>query len=141
MNDEDDPGGTTATDPDDATPEAASDGDDHGDADRTDPTDGADGDDAPGGESSHEDDESDEPDDQSADDGSDEESADDPGDSMGIEAKVERVETIVERLESGDPGLAEAKRLRDEGKRLIADLRADLDADDGDVVEFDDGEE
>lgn len=63
------------------------------------------------------------------------------GESMGIEAKVERVEAIVERLESGEPGLAEAKRLRDEGKRLVADLRADLDADGGDVVELDDGGE
>jgi len=61
------------------------------------------------------------------------------GDDREIEAKVDRVREIVDELESGEPGLAEAKRLRDEGKRLLAELRATLDPDDaGDVVELDD---
>jgi len=69
------------------------------------------------------------------------ETADDEVDeTAGIEERVERVEEIVERLESGDPGLAEAKRLRDEGKRLVAELRADLETDEGDVFELDDPE-
>ena len=60
------------------------------------------------------------------------------GDDREIEAKVDRVREIVDELESGEPGLAEAKRLRDEGKRLLAELRATLDPDDaGDVVELD----
>ncbi|PSQ56810.1 hypothetical protein BRD18_08335 [Halobacteriales archaeon SW_7_71_33] len=49
------------------------------------------------------------------------------GDDREIEAKVDRVREIVDELESGEPGLAEAKRLRDEGKRLLAELRATLD--------------
>lgn len=58
--------------------------------------------------------------------------ADDP---ESIAEKRERVETIVERLERGDVSLERAKELRDEGRRLLAELEADLDLGEGTVTE------
>lgn len=56
-------------------------------------------------------------------------------DPESIAEKRERVETIVERLERGDVSLERAKALRDEGRRLLAELEADLDLGEGTVTE------
>ncbi|GAB7092543.1 hypothetical protein JCM18237_28140 [Halorubrum luteum] len=53
-----------------------------------------------------------------------------------IERRVERIETIIEQLESGDVSLAEARELRDEAKTLLENVQADLDVGDGTVEEL-----
>jgi len=53
-----------------------------------------------------------------------------------IAEKRRRVETIVERLEAGDVSLERARELRDEGRRLLAELEADLDLGEGTVTEI-----
>lgn len=52
-----------------------------------------------------------------------------------IDAKVSRVEEIIDRLETGDISLQEAKDLREEGRGLLAELETDLDLGDGEVSE------
>lgn len=49
--------------------------------------------------------------------------------------KVDRIETIVERLDSGDVSLEEAQKLHKEGQTLLEELQADLDVGDGTVIE------
>ncbi|MFT4881583.1 MAG: exodeoxyribonuclease VII small subunit [Natronomonas sp.] len=58
----------------------------------------------------------------------------DPG---AIEARVDRVETIIERLETEDLPLADATRLRTEAEQLLAELDSTLDLGEGSVVERD----
>jgi exodeoxyribonuclease VII small subunit len=58
----------------------------------------------------------------------------DPG---AIEARVDRVETIIERLETEDLSLADATRLRAEAEQLLAELDSSLDLGEGSVVERD----
>jgi exodeoxyribonuclease VII small subunit len=58
----------------------------------------------------------------------------DPG---AIEARVDRVETIIERLETEDLSLADATRLRAEAEQLLAELDSTLDLGEGSVVERD----
>jgi len=52
-----------------------------------------------------------------------------------ISDKVDRIETIVERLENGDVSLEEAEELHEEGQTLLEALQEDLDVGDGDVLE------
>lgn len=52
-----------------------------------------------------------------------------------IDRKVERVEEIIETLEDGDVSLGTAEDLREEGKQLLAELEAQLDVGDGDIIE------
>lgn len=56
--------------------------------------------------------------------------------SATIERRVERIETIIEQLESADVSLGEARELRDEAKTLLEDVQADLDVGDGTVEEL-----
>jgi len=49
--------------------------------------------------------------------------------------KVDRIETIVERLDSGDVSLEEAQKLHKEGQTLLKELQADLDVGDGTIIE------
>lgn len=58
----------------------------------------------------------------------------DPG---TIEARVDRVETIIERLETEDLSLADATRLRAEAEQVLAELDSSLDLGEGSVVERD----
>lgn len=53
-----------------------------------------------------------------------------------IREREERVEQIIETLESGDPSLAEARDLREEAEELLAELEAALEAGDGEVEEL-----
>lgn len=52
-----------------------------------------------------------------------------------IDEKVDRIERIIETLETGDVSLEEARDLREEGQALLAELEDDLDVGDGTVVE------
>ena len=52
-----------------------------------------------------------------------------------ISDKVDRIETIVERLENGDVSLEEAEELHVEGQTLLEALQEDLDVGDGNVLE------
>lgn len=52
-----------------------------------------------------------------------------------ISDKVDRIETIVERLENGDVSLEEAEELHEEGQTLLEALQEDLDVGDGNVLE------
>lgn len=61
---------------------------------------------------------------------------DDTADPESIAEKRQRVETIVERLERGDVTLERAAELRDEGRRLLAELEEDLDLGEGTVTEL-----
>jgi exodeoxyribonuclease VII small subunit len=54
-------------------------------------------------------------------------------DSIG--EKVDRIETIIDRLEGDDVSLERAQELHEEGRAIIDDLRDDLDVGDGTVVE------
>lgn len=56
-----------------------------------------------------------------------------------IEDRIDRVERIVDRLETEEVSLTEAKELRDEAKELLATIEADLDAGEGNVIELDEG--
>lgn len=50
-----------------------------------------------------------------------------------ISEHVDRIETIIERMESGDVELAEAKALLDEGRERIDRLEEALDVGTGDI--------
>lgn len=50
-----------------------------------------------------------------------------------ITEHVDRIETIIDRLETGDVDLAEAKALLDEGRDHLDRLEAELDVGTGDV--------
>ena len=52
-----------------------------------------------------------------------------------ISDKVDRIETIVERLKNGDVSLEEAKELHEEGQTVLKELQEDLDVGDGTVIE------
>lgn len=54
-----------------------------------------------------------------------------------IDDRIERIETIIDKLESGDPSLSEAATLRDEAHEHIETLREELAVSDGTVVELD----
>jgi hypothetical protein len=53
-----------------------------------------------------------------------------------IDAKEQRVTKIIERLESEELGLAEAKTLRDEAQEHLTDLRTLVDLEGGNVREY-----
>jgi hypothetical protein len=55
-----------------------------------------------------------------------------------ITEREERVAEIIDRLESTDLTLAEAKRLRDEADDHLTELRRLVDLDEGTVDEYDD---
>lgn len=57
-------------------------------------------------------------------------------DTSEIERKIDRVEQIIDTLETEDVDLAEAKRLRDEGMDLLDALRDELAVGDGTVEEL-----
>jgi len=52
-----------------------------------------------------------------------------------INEKVDRIETIVERIENGDISLEEAQRLHEEGQTLLKELQDDLEVGHGEVIE------
>ena len=52
-----------------------------------------------------------------------------------ISDKVNRIETIVERIESGDVSLEEAQQLHEEGQTLLKELQDDLEVGNGEIVE------
>lgn len=58
-------------------------------------------------------------------------------DDTTIGEKVNRLEELIETLESGDPSLERATELKDEGEELLAELRAGLDLGNGEVVRRD----
>lgn len=53
-----------------------------------------------------------------------------------LDERIERVETIVDQLESGQPSPEEAEQLHEEGHRKLAEIREILERGDGDVVEL-----
>lgn len=53
-----------------------------------------------------------------------------------IADRINRIETIIAELESGEPSLPEAKKLRDEAREHIDALQDDLDVGDGSVTEL-----
>lgn len=52
-----------------------------------------------------------------------------------IQSKINRVETIAERLEKGEVDLKTAKDLREEADEHLRDLREQLDVGDGEIIE------
>lgn len=52
-----------------------------------------------------------------------------------IDAKIDRLEEIIEQLEQGDVPLARAKELHDEGRDILAELDAELALDEETVDE------
>jgi exonuclease VII small subunit len=54
-----------------------------------------------------------------------------------IVRREQRVVEIIDRLESDNLGLADAKALRDEGHQLLKELREFVDLEDGSVSEYD----
>jgi len=52
-----------------------------------------------------------------------------------ISDKVDRIETIVERIENGDVSLEEAQQLHEEGQTLLKELQDDLAVGNGEVIE------
>ncbi|ERG99370.1 MAG: Exonuclease VII small subunit [Haloquadratum sp. J07HQX50] len=52
-----------------------------------------------------------------------------------IHEKMNRVETIIERLESGDVSLEEAQALHQEGKELLEELSDTLALGDSEILE------
>ena len=54
-----------------------------------------------------------------------------------IEAKLERLEEIAETLEEGSVDLPKAKELREEADEHLRDLREQLDAGDGNLIQVD----
>lgn len=61
-----------------------------------------------------------------------------PDTDKSISTMTERVETIIERLESGDASLEEAKELHEEGDALLDALEEELELEDGSVTEISD---
>jgi exonuclease VII small subunit len=59
----------------------------------------------------------------------------------GIEERIDRLETIAERLEAGEVDLATAKELREEADDHLAWLREELDVESGSLVELPDGDD
>lgn len=57
-------------------------------------------------------------------------------DSDDIQSKIDRLETIAERLENGEVDLATAKDLREEADDHLQELRNELDVGDGEIVEL-----
>lgn len=53
-----------------------------------------------------------------------------------IDERIDRVEAIIERLESEDVSLAEAKELRDEAAEQLTELETELNVGDGTVTEL-----
>ena len=52
-----------------------------------------------------------------------------------IAEKTERIEAIIDQLESGDVSLERATELKEEGDKLLEELEAELDLGDGEVRE------
>jgi len=52
-----------------------------------------------------------------------------------ISDKVDRIETIVEKIETGDVSLEEAQQLHEEGQTLLKELQDDLEVGNGEVIE------
>lgn len=52
-----------------------------------------------------------------------------------ITAKTDRLEEIIEQLETGEVSLAQAKELHDEGEAVLDELRDELDVADGEVID------
>jgi len=52
-----------------------------------------------------------------------------------ISDKTDRLESIIEQLEDGEVSLERANDLHEEGKELLAELEAQLDVGDGNVVD------
>ena len=50
--------------------------------------------------------------------------------------RLDRVEAIIEQLESGDPSREEGERLFEEGRQTLEEIREILDRGDGEVVEL-----
>lgn len=57
-------------------------------------------------------------------------------DSETLEQRVDRIEQIIERLESEELSLREATELRDEANELLEDLQTELDVGDGTITEL-----
>jgi exonuclease VII small subunit len=57
-----------------------------------------------------------------------------------IQERIDRLEEIAEQLEEGDLDLASAKELREEADDHLEWLRAELDVEDGTLVELPDEE-
>lgn len=55
---------------------------------------------------------------------------------LSIEDRIERLETIAERLEEGEVGLDTAKELREEADNHLEGLRDELDIGKGDIIEI-----
>lgn len=58
-----------------------------------------------------------------------------------ISEKVDRIEEIIETLESGEVSLERARTLHEEGQSLVEDLEMDLDVGEGTVLDAETGEE
>lgn len=56
-------------------------------------------------------------------------------DNTPISDKVDRIEAIIEQLEDGEISLEEAQELRDEGKKILAELEETLAVGDGEIIE------
>ena len=53
-----------------------------------------------------------------------------------LDERLDRVEAIIEQLESGDPSRAEGERLFAEGRQTLEEIREILDRGEGEVVEL-----
>lgn len=60
----------------------------------------------------------------------------DDTDTTEIDRKVQRVESIIERLEAGEVSLDEGKELLEEGKTHLQDLEELLDLGEGEVIDL-----
>ncbi|ERG97109.1 exodeoxyribonuclease VII small subunit [Haloquadratum walsbyi] len=57
------------------------------------------------------------------------------GDDDSITARIERLETIIARLEDDDVSLEQAQQLHNEGERLLRDLEDEFDLGESEVIE------
>lgn len=62
----------------------------------------------------------------------------DSSDTTEIDRKVQRVESIIERLEAGEVSLGEGKELLEEGKSHLQDLEELLELGEGEVIDLED---
>ena len=53
-----------------------------------------------------------------------------------LNERLDRVEAIIERLESGEPSQAEGERLFEEGRQTLDEIRKIIDRGEGEVVEL-----
>ncbi|UWG49292.1 Exonuclease VII small subunit (plasmid) [Halalkaliarchaeum sp. AArc-CO] len=59
---------------------------------------------------------------------------------QSLDEKIDRLEQLIDRLETEELSLQEAQRLHDDATALLEELEAELDIGDGSVTELDGGQ-